>query len=363
MILQKQSLRLAALGCITMLAACTGGQSGILPIYTSDNIAAKSKLQFAVGTANYAGTPALNTVVTFRQANGLSATLLNSPTIVGPAGFTVPTVSTAGVDGGTASLSSTPQVIPGTLSTVPRTTFNQSGGVFGYGFAPLNSTTGGGQVAGITTATGYYSEPFFVPGSAKFAPLLGPPATPNFNDGNTAGGFPGYPSGFTSFAGVTLVPGGYTLSVLVPTADPKLAPNIAPVTAQLTSTSLLPTFAAPTFVSDGNGGGTVTMVVPLGVTETIVYVQDSSAGLNYSFVVQGTGPQTVVVGDKLGPVTTAGVIKPTLGSGDAINVIAVGFDYPAFEAAPPANVSQTPTIVGANGQADLTASPITAGTE
>jgi len=45
---------------------------------------------------------------------------------------------------------------------------------------------------------------------------------------------------------------------------------------------------------------------------------------------------------------------------DALVATVVGFDYPAFEAAPPANVSPKPVIVGANGQADLTQSPAAA---
>jgi len=322
MTLQKSSLRLAALGCISMLAACTGGQSGSLPAYQSVNVPATTKLQFSVGTANYAGTAALNTVATFRQiSNGLSATLLNTPSIVGPAGFTVPAVASAGNDGGTNSITATPQTLPG-LTPAP-TTFGQSIGVFAYGFAPLNSTTNGPPNPG-----GFSRQPFY--SASQMRPVLGPPATPDFHDGNTASSFVGYPSGFASFAGVALVPGTYTLNVLVPSADPKLVSNLT-AAGTLTSTALLPTFAAPTFASDGAGGG--------------------------------TGPQTVVIPALKGPSTPKGGATQTLTPGDSIFVTAVGFDYPAFESAPPGNVSATPTIVGANGQADLTASPITAGTE
>lgn len=337
-----------------MLAACTGGQSGILPIYQSTNVAATTKLQFAVGTANYNGTPALNTVATFRQANGLSGTFLNTPAIVGPAGTVVPAVASAGIDAGTNSITATPQTLPG--ATPVATTFGQTGGVFAYGFAPLNSTTGG------PGRFGFYREPFY--SATQIRPLLGPPATPTVTDGNTVSSFQGYPAGFTSFANVTLVPGTFALNVLVPAADPKLVTNLS-ASATLTSTALLPNFAAPTFVSDGTGGGTIGLVVPPGVTETIVFVRDptGAAPLYYSFVVLGTGPQTVNVPDNLGPSSPKGGTSPTFAAGDSVIVAAVGFDYPAFEAAPPANVSQTPTIVGANGQADLTASPATTGTE
>ena len=351
--MQKNSLRLTALGCISMLAACTGGQSGILPGYQSVNVPATTKLQFAVGTANYAGTPALNTVATFRQANGLSATFANTPSIVGPAGFTVPATASAGIDAGGSSITSTPQTPP-SLTPLVSTTFGQRGGVFAYGFAPLNSTTSG---PGLLTKSGFYSEPVY---GGQFNPLLGPPATPNFRDGNTVSTFVGYPAGFTSFANVTLVPGTYALNVLVPSADPKLVSNLT-ASATLTSTALLPTFAAPTFTSDAAGGGSVGLVIPPGVTETIVFVQDGNT--YYSFVVTGVGATTLTIPANLGPSTPKTPTSPTFASGDSLSIVAVGFDYPAFEAAPPANVSQTPTIVGANGQADLTASPITAGTE
>ncbi len=355
--MQKTSLRLAALGCISVLTACTGGQAGVLPTYTSVNVPATTKLQFAVGTANYAGTVGLNTVTTFRQANGLSATQLNTPSIVGPAGFVVPAVASAGTDAGTGSITATLQTLPGNVAVA--TTFGQSGGVFGYGFAPLNSTTGGSQIVGVTTA-GYYREPFY--SATQMRPILGPPATPTFTDGNTVGGFVGYPSGFASFAGVTLAPGTYTLSVLVPSSDPKQVSTLT-AAAALTSTAPLGTYPAPVFTSDGLGGGTIAIAPPPGVTETIVYVRDTTAGLYYSIFVPGGTAKTVQLPDKLGPTTLTSGATPTLAAGDTINVVAIGFDYGAFEAAPPGNLSQSPSITGANGQADLTASAITVGAE
>lgn len=356
--MQKSSLRLAALGCISLVAACTSGQSSILPSYSSVSPVSISKLQFAVGTANYAGTPALNTVATLRQANGLSATLLNTPTIVGPAGFTVVSDanSPSNTDIGTGSITATSQTLPGT--SFPVTTFNQSGGVFAYGFAPLNSTQNGSNVTGIT-ATGYYREPFY--SASQIRPLIGPPAVPNFQDGLTPGGFSGYPSGFTSFANVALVPGVYALNVIFPSADPKFAGNLT-ASATLTSTALLPNYPAPSFASDGAGGGTVRLVVPAGVTETIVYIRDFNPNIGstfYSYVVTGSGVQTVTVSPTLGAKSATGVQAPSFTPGDTVYTTAVGFDYPAFEAAPPANTLQTPIIVGTNGQADLTSSPIT----
>ena len=351
--------RFVAFCSLPVIAACTGGQSGILPSYQSVNIGATTKLQFAVGVANYAGSPALNTVATFRQANGLSATLLNTPSIVGPVGFVVPAgVSSAGNDSGSSNITSTPQALPG-VKAAP-TTFGQSGGVFAYGFAPLNS--------GRNAPGGYgaFQEPFYTDAASAsftaFSPLLGPPATSNFRDGITDPIFPGYPSGFTSFLGVTLVPGQYTLNVLIPAADPKLISNLT-ATANLVSTAMLPTFTTPVFASDTTGGGSISLTVPSGVTETIVYLSDGTSGLTYSFFVTGSGPQTITVPDNIGKISPKGATSATLGSGDSVSIVAVGFDYPAFEAAPPSNHSQTPTIVGPNGQADLTASAAGMGTE
>ncbi len=125
---------------IAILSACTSGQSGIEPTVTSVNPQTTTSLQFRVGTAHFAnGSVYLNTVATYRQANGLSGTLYNSPTITGPAGFVVPAAGSAGTDAGTNHISSTPPTQPGTTAVV--TTFNQSGGVFSYGFAPANATT------------------------------------------------------------------------------------------------------------------------------------------------------------------------------------------------------------------------------
>ena len=356
--MQKTSVRLAALGCISLLAACTSGQSGILPSYTSVSPVSISKLQFAVGTANYNGKPALNTVATLRQANGLSATLLNTPSIVGPSGFTVTADANnpTNIDVNTSSITATAQTLPGT--SFPVTTFNQSGGVFAYGFAPLNSTQNGSNVTGIT-ATGFYREPFY--STPQIRPLIGPPAVPNFQDGLTPGGFSGYPSGFTSFSNVTLVPGAYALNVVFPSADPRFGGTLT-ASASLVSTALLPNFPAPAFASDGAGGGSVSISVPAGVTETIVYIRDFNPNIGntyYSYVVQGIGPQTVTVSPTLGAKSATGVQSPSFTVGDSVYTTAVGFDYPAFEAAPPGNTQQTPVIVGANGQADLTSSPIT----
>jgi len=88
MVLQKLSMGLATMSLGGILAGCGSGNSSLQPPFTPIDVAANSTLQFAVGTANINGTPGLNTVVTFRnQKNGLAATLLNTPSITGPASF------------------------------------------------------------------------------------------------------------------------------------------------------------------------------------------------------------------------------------------------------------------------------------
>ena len=176
--------RLAALAVMGALAAgCTSGQSAVEPIVSQADLNANT-LQFAVGTANIFGTSTgLNTVVTFRQSNGLSATLLNTPTITGPSGFLVnapadatPTrtaskttpVTTAGADSKTNHISAS--AIPAAAGLpFTGTTFDLAGGAFAYGFSPENSTS-----AGSATYTLYRSPMYFVAPPVRYSrPLSG----------------------------------------------------------------------------------------------------------------------------------------------------------------------------------------------
>jgi hypothetical protein len=77
----------------------------------------------------------------------------------------------------------------------------------------------------------------------------------------------------------------------------------------------------------------------------------------------GTGSVSYTLPDNLGPCIGSGCqngssATPTLGSSDLVFVSDVGFDYPAFEAAPPGNKQQKPTIANTSGQADITMSAI-----
>lgn len=372
-----------------MLAGCTSGNSAVEPPFTSIDVAADSTLQFAVGTANINGTAGLNTVVTFRnKKSGRSATLLNSPAIAGPASFVngAPTGTCsssgaagpggAGTDAGTNKISSTPQALPGTTPVC--TTFGQSGGVFGYGFAPANSTTAGAANypqyslgAGANNALNAahpdlygggafsytYPQPFFVSAANRLPYLGGPPAYPFFLDGFEATGFLGYPAGFTDFA-IAPVSGSYVLTVALPAAASAQAVTLT-ATATLASTALLPLYPTPSFAAGPGGSGFVTVTPPAGVTESLVYVVAVSDNATtytrtntfYTMRIAGSGTQTATIPGNLGRMHA-----PSFNAGDTVFVYAVGFDYPAFEAAPPANVNANPAIAGANGQADITTS-------
>jgi len=336
-----------------LLAGCSTNGSSINPSVTQANLPSDT-LQFAVGTANIGqtGDIGLNTVVTFRQPNGNSATLLNTPTITGPAGFVVPGY---GVDTGTNHISATPQQA-NPQPPPPKTTFGQAGGAFSYGFAPFNSTTTG--AAKYPGNPPLYNEPFY--GAAVLAYYGGPPAYPFFNDGTFPGGFLGYSQGFTMFDAAP-VAGTYTLSVLVPAQNaPQQTFTAAGTIANLTP---LPALLPPTFVDTAGGGATGVVTVPADprIVETIVYLSDDTTGVYYTAgPLKGTGPLTYTIANNLGPCGSPGCqsTKPgtTFNAGDTVEVYAASFDYPAFEAGPPNSKTPNPTITGAGGQADITTS-------
>ena len=353
----------SAVALAALLGGCTSGNTAVEPPISSVNPITTNKLQFAVGTSNFNGAVGLNTVVTFRQPNGLDGTLLNTPTITGPAGFL--NTGSTGFDANTNTIAGSPQANP-VGSTAQASTFGTSGGAFAYGFQPDNSTTGGG------VSFARYALPFFG-GSTTQQYIGGPPAYPNVRDGTFPSGFTGYPMGFTNFV-LKPVTGTYTLSLAVPTGfDSAGNPTSGTVTASSTLATLtpLPAFAAPTIVLDGAGGGTVSANVPAGVTEAMIVVRDGTGlcypGANgapayFTFVTKTTGPQTFTLADTLGPTFGAQTTVRTICSGDSYRVYAVGFNYDAFGAGPPGNRSQAPAIAGANGQADVTLSPVTSGT-
>ena len=84
---------------------------------------------------------------------------------------------------------------------------------------------------------------------------------------------------------------------------------------------------------------------------------DSTTRAYYSQVVHGSGVQSVTIPDNLGPHAYGAAAAPTFSTGDKLSVYVAAFDYPAFEAGPPANTSQTPALPA---QADVSLSAATA---
>lgn len=377
-------LALAVLGGLLALPACTSGQSRAEPPYTPVNVGGTAKLQFQVGTANYAGTLYLNTVVSYRQPNGLSALLDSTPSITLPFTNTAPATAVnpgtgdteviAGNDSGTNKIGGTIQTNNGVKSSNPLS-FAQDVGAFSYGFLASNSVTTGANnsvfyPAGDRSVQGNLYEgnrsPYYadaVPRSQR-AFYVGPPfGTGDFASFGTT--FLGYPSGFTTFA-LHPTTGTYTLSVGLPNASTPIPTFTA--TTTMSSLAMLPTMPAPTITSNGAGGATVALTVPAGISETGVFMRDVSptAGVvaYYTVVFHGAGPQSTT-------------FTGSVAAGDTIDGVAVGFDYPAMEAVPMgANPPQAPVINNSGtacsftgpsstcpGQADISVSPAGAGVE
>lgn len=393
---------LAAAAGISVLAACTSGQAGVEPPSTVTNVQTTTVLQFRVGTARFSdGTVGLNTLETYRQPNGVSGTLLNNPSITGPAGFTVPNNAfTAGnTDDGTATINSTPPTQPGITPVV--TTFGTSGGAFAYGFAPANSTTSGAANYAQYVAAGannaiyrdadsaiivgpgagntqnsitpsifgvgrvgvfnfVYAQPFYVSSTRRLPFLLGPPAVPDFHNGAYPGGFLGYDSGFTSFAVGTPPTGTYTMTLNVPSNTIGQLAATFTQTASLASNAALGTVTPPVITPDGAGGASFLVAPgPPGVTNQVLYIVDVSAATNaptmYAFKVPAAGG-TFALSPTAGPQNAGGTPSKPFNSGDSVYAYVVGADYDIVGDAVPVNMQQAPPMPA---QADISVSLVT----
>ena len=366
-----------ALAAVIAASGCGSGDVGVEPTIGSVNPIQSSRLQFAVGTATINDVAhnrvaiVLNTVETLRQPDGLSAVLYSIPYITGPPTF----------EGQPDPILGTPtNIISGSGPKIPcdKTTLQCTGGAFGYGFAPDNTVPNQQQVS-----FAQYAQPVAV-GNLDTLPILpyygGEPLFPTFNNGTYPAGFQGYSPGFVSFQSPAVL-GSYHLEVDIPTGPGTFGKKTADAT--LTSVTGLPAMqAANAFPDPQNPGGLlIDIVVPNGVTETWVVIRDSGGcyphGQGNSTNVQfytvrstQTGAQQLTVPPNLGPTNGSGS-TPTICSsqdnqqatgnpnatGDTYSVYAVGFDYPAFGAAYPFDLKQTPQFVGPNGQVDVTLSP------
>lgn len=348
--------RLGLIAALALSSGCTSGQSNSVPGFTSVNLNT-NKAQLAVGVATFVdGSKGLNAVETFRQPNGFSATLANTPSIVGPSGFLVP-VGQGGTDGGTNHITGSPQVPFGT--TAVKSTFGTKGGAFTYGFAPQNSTASGSANYSLYDGAFYDASGLLTGADSTGNPIEfrgGPPAYPNARTGTFPAGFTGYTQGFTTFATAPVV-GSYGFTIAISSSNTP-GTTIVGTPGTLANATGLGAVSAPTFTPDGAGGGTATCTPPVGTTETLVDLTDVKAGTYYTIVAQGAGPVSATFAPNLGP-TVNGNATPTIVAKDEYSVSCIAVDYPAFEAGPPSNLQQTPTLVGAAGQADISFSPNT----
>jgi hypothetical protein len=364
------------------LAACSG--SGTSPdIPTQANLAA-SVLQFNVGTANLFGdTPAAavagtNVVVTYRQAAGqlnpgASAALVSSPSL------TVPNVlaGPAGVSGGlSATIRSGPsasEIGTGTMTSTGQTstnltTFGYGAGAFGLGIEPFNYGNRGKADSTVPFPLPLYDKVASDPN--QFLPIGGLPAfDPAGNAAATA--IPGVPLGLDVFALAPAI-GTYSLSVAVPA---NTGTTTSTASAPITSIALLPAVAPPVpTVITATGGASFTVVVPPGVTEAYVQIEDTgptvpnsasclnakpSAPVFYTFHVTASGTVTLPAGSFCTAAANNTAAGVTNSDGDGFVVQTIGFDYPAFAISYPSSLGNpAPSLAGLSGthQADITVS-------
>jgi hypothetical protein len=397
---KKLALGLCLIAALA-LGACSqqSAQSALEPAYSSCN-PLNSTLQFYAGTANVAGVTGLNTLVTLRQNAGANCTagaslLVDAPTITGPAGFTVPAAADAGGDAGTNKISGS--IVTSLLTPPAASTFNNTttgnGLATSYGFMPSVQQS---------SLTGPSLQPYALPfyAGTKLTYIGGPPAFvppadsggthTSTRDGTFPSGYLGYVLGFVDFQAPP-VAGSYGLSVTIPTGQNLQSGNSSYGTetaaSSITHVAPLATWAAaPTFVSDGTGGGTITtnFAGGAGLTEEYIELVDMGPGttasactanplvvtypIYYTFKV-APGTATVTVPDNIGPAqpgktqghtlcTAADNGGATGPGGDAVTLYGFAVDYSLFSSAfPQSNGNPAPTITLNAGQADVTTSP------
>jgi hypothetical protein len=315
-------------------------------------------------------------------------------------------------DAGSSTMSATAQLTPGTPITPSLwSTFGVSGGASGWGIEPFNYTTSGSNGFGQPASWVPWTEPLFdplqTPSSSQptdpnaFVPWGGPPAfDPDHNEKGARDGMGEPPGvlgvelGLDVFEGVVARAGQYQLDEVVATNAGRGTLHAG---ATLKRTATLPNISAPSSAAlDQKGGATLRFTVPAGVSEAYLQVVDlgpqfepSSSGgstqppacntasvsvpVYYTFFTRGSGTKTLTLGDGMGP-GAPGAPVPSLCtaaqnlalsssssfsvvSGDIFTVQAIGFDYPAFEAAYPQSLGNpAPNLAGSSGQSDITIS-------
>lgn len=318
-----------ALLATVIIAGCTTGQANVTPNITTGPLG--GTFEAAVGTVNFNGAAAgLNVVETFRGSNGYTAVPVNTVTVSGPAGF-------AGVAGsgdpgaGAAAVNLGSQF--NAFAVGPTGTNLAAADAFGMG-PPGSSTTGANAFPeqpqfGDVVGTGLFGAS----GEARF--YGGPPAYP------PPSGTAGFPEVFYLVATGAAAPPTGTYTV---TSNYSQNGNAGSKTASpmLASNALLAVIAAPTYTTDGAGGGTVHVTVPgAPVSEAIVNITDTTSGISATVETTTAGAQNLNVPDSLG-----------FKVGDSLTLQAIGFDYDDFglTAQPPPQAPAMPV------QADVTVS-------
>jgi len=390
--MMKLPSRLAIIAIGALVTGCSGSanQTSTIPKVTSFDPVAGSTLQFAVGTANIAGTVGLNTLATLRQNSGAAAgasVLSNAPSILGPSGFVVPSAADAYGDAGTASITGMLQT--SLVTTPPTSTFDPAMGpasiVSSYGILPAAVNNSNTTPNLIPSALPYYvsanallSAPLEYIGGP---PAFTPPGHTSAQDGTfpgAPGAYPGYTLGFVDFQAAP-VSGSYGLNVVIPTgidSSGKSGFATKSATATLNAGTVLAAWSiAPTFAPDGAGGGTITLNFTggAGITEEFVELVNTGgsaapcqsvgkAPYYYTFQV-APGAATVVVPDTIGAAAPGKPQPRTLCAGDGYAVYGFAVDFPLVESAFPNSAGNVaPTIVGAGGQVDVTTSLASTGT-
>jgi hypothetical protein len=334
------------LGAIAFaLSGCGSSPNQTVP--NQANLASNT-LQFAVGTANMYGLgTALNVVATYRQPNGNSGTLLNSPTITlpaaipgalstgaGPTGYDACSTAPSAPAAGETRITSTPQAA---LSNAV-TSFGQSGGVYGLGIEPFNSQGQGDCTPASTSATGtpFQVAPYPVPlydahsptfvgatGDPNvFTPWGGPPAflltgstVSVVGNSNYPTGTAGVSEGIDVFAGIAPVASGlYTLALTIPTTTAGTSTPTATFTLPAGLT-VLGTATAPALVPGAGaalGGGTLAFVMPTLATEAYVQITDVGPATAGAASCNGSGTGINGVGNSTATAATGAPVSYTL---------------------------------------------------
>jgi len=370
---------------------------------------------FTFAIAAVPGTGTLSDLYTTIPIGGpsLPETSAGTPMITGTSQTVHPGTPFCDTTSGTPGFVNCP---PGFTPT--DTSFGQSGGVYASGLGPFNANGGSGTAYSYQPyAQPFYGSG---DGVRQLVPWGGPPAfdpdgngmgtrdglVPLFADSFNSPVFLGVGEGITAFEFITPLAGQYTLSTQIGTLGSGGAPTITTLTATATlnSLALLSALTTPLVAPDanGDGGATFTATLPAGVSEALVQIVDWGPGggpLNggasvgncqgpkgpafapvyYSVFITASGNYQLGTLHGANSNLSGGITNltpthsicsltdnqnppdglPAVAAGDNFTVEMIGFDYPAYEQVASllqSTVPQRPTIVGANGQADITIS-------